>query len=441
MTESRDAGRYRRAAWASTAHVLSRAAGLLVMLASVPLTLPYLGAERFGLWMLLASLVGLLGFLDLGVGNALVNGVAVASTRDDAEGLRRTIGDGLAVMLVIATLIGGVTASLAGLGPLAAWLKVVDPALADELRTAALQFAGWFALQLFSASILRIFAGLQRAYIAHLAVAAGYCVSLLALFCAARAQAPIPVLLAATLGVNALAPLPLLAVLAREKLVRWPWRVPAQRALPLLRSGGLFLLLQIGVMVGWSVDPLIISRALGLADVAIYSVAQRVFQFVTQPLMILNAPLWAAYAEAQARGDRGFVARTLRASLLRTGLLAAAGAAVLLLAAPALLQWWTRSTVTPPFSLLLLFALWSVVEATGNAFAMFLNGAGIVRAQVAAVLLFCLLALPAKVWLAARFGVSGVVLAGLAAYLLTMPLGYWLVGRREISRALATGAT
>jgi len=44
--------------------------------------------------MTIASFVGMLTFLDLGVGNALTNKVAEAAAQDNAESLRRTISGG-----------------------------------------------------------------------------------------------------------------------------------------------------------------------------------------------------------------------------------------------------------------------------------------------------------------------------------------------------------
>src|SRR5690348_9345829 len=60
---STDAGRsnerYRRAALAGIMASASRAIRLLNSIVAVPITIGYLGAERFGLWMSLSSLIAL----------------------------------------------------------------------------------------------------------------------------------------------------------------------------------------------------------------------------------------------------------------------------------------------------------------------------------------------------------------------------------------------
>jgi len=89
----------------------------------------------------------------------------------------------------------------------------------------------------------------------------------------------------------------------------------------LVSAGGLFLLLQIGVMLNTGADGLIVSSNLGVAQVAAFSLVQRLFQFSSQPMSIMNAPLWGAYSDADARGDKGFIKRTLFLSLRNTSFL------------------------------------------------------------------------------------------------------------------------
>lgn len=50
---------------------------VLASLITVLLTYNYLGAERYGLWMVLILIIGMMGFADLGIGNGLVFTVSV----------------------------------------------------------------------------------------------------------------------------------------------------------------------------------------------------------------------------------------------------------------------------------------------------------------------------------------------------------------------------
>lgn len=394
---------------------------MAVMVLSVSLTLPYLGAQRFGVWMTVASLAGMLSFLGLGVGSALTNHVARRAAQGEPALLRQAISGGLGFLLMIGAGVG------AGLWLLATWLpwevliKADDPALLAEARDAARLFAILFGCNLFTTGIQSVFSGLQRTFEVYLASALGSLFSLGALWFAAQSQAGIPVLLLATLGIQSLAISLLFGLLLRRaqfSLNEISTAVEQERS-GLIQVGGLFLVLQIGTMIGWGADSLIISAALGPAQVAVYSIVQRLFQFVTQPLAIINMPLWGAYADAHAKGDVTFIRRTLKASMLLTLAASAIGVLVVFASSDWILHHWTRGRVEVPALFIAIFALWTVFECCGGAFAMFLNGVQIVRQQVIVVIVFCVLVLPLKIFGIRELGLIAIPLVAVTVYALT----------------------
>src|ERR1035437_1553951 len=80
--------RYRRAAATAIATFAAKGANMLVLLISVPLTVGYLGQERYGLWMTITSTLSVLSFADLGVGNGIGNAVAFAMGKSDYRAVR-----------------------------------------------------------------------------------------------------------------------------------------------------------------------------------------------------------------------------------------------------------------------------------------------------------------------------------------------------------------
>lgn len=413
--------RYRLAAWAILANFVSKGAALAVMVLSVSLTIPYLGAQRFGIWMTIASLAGLLSFLGMGVGNALTNHVAVRSAQRDPALLRQAISGGLGFLLVIGLAVGISLFLVAGWLPWAALIKVDDTVHLHEARDAAKLFAVLFGLSLFTSGIQSVFAGLQQTYEVYFASTIGSVLAIGCLWVCVKAQAGIPLLLASTLGVQSLSTLILMVVLVKRELfslseIKFSIK---QEACGLIRIGGLFFALQIGTMIGWGADALIISSSLGPAQVAIYSITQRLFQFVSQPLTIFNLPLWGAYADAYSKGDVGFILRTLRASMLMTFFGALLGAVLLFAGGERLLSYWTHGNLEVPILLIGLVALWTVVECCGGAFAMFLNGVQVIGQQVVVVIVFCLLVLPLKLIGVEHLGLIAIPMATIGAYLLT----------------------
>jgi len=312
--------------------------------------------------------------------------------------------------------------------------RLPDAALAAEARTAMFVFAILFGINLCSSGLLRILAGQQRSFEANMLSAGAAGLACLTLWWASSVQAGVPWLLLATFGVQALAGLAAGALLSRRRhliLAEAYAAFNAERA-HLLRAGALFLLLQIGAMLGWGSDSVLLALLRGPGEVAAFVVGLRLFQFASQPFAMLNAPLWASYADARARGDTQFVRLTLKRSALVSLVGAGVVSAGLWIAGPRLIATWTQGVITIAPTVLALFAIWTVLEVIGNAFGTYLNGCGIVREQVAVMLLFCLLVLPLKVWLGSSFGGAGLLVASISAYLVVIVGSYGFVFRSRV---------
>lgn len=440
--DGRASERYRRAAWAAVSNVGSRGLSMLLVVLAVHLTVPYLGPERFGVWATFASMAAMLSLLDLGVGNALVNRIAQAAAKSDAPGMRRTVTGGAGILAVIGVAAGAALLLVASVIPWGRAFKLTDAVLVAEAEQAGYVFAAVFGLNLFSSGLLRILAGQQRSHVANLVSGLGTALACLALFAAADRHSGIGWLIGVTFGVQTVVGLSAGGVLVRSGMLRMrgSWAAMNSERPHLLKTGSLFIVLQLGTMLGWSSDSLILASLQGAGEVAVYAVAMRLFLFASQPFAVINAPLWAAYADACARHDTAFIRITLKRSLLASFLGCSAVSCLLFFAAPALIARWTHETIAVPTLVLALFAGWTVLEASGNAFGTYLNGCGIVRQQVWVVLAFCAVVLPLKVVLGATWGAAGILAASIFAYVLVVVGLYATVFRARVLLPLGASA-
>ena len=142
----------------------------------------------------------------------------------------------------------------------------------------------------------------------------------------------------------------------------------------------------------------------------------QMFGLISTVLNMALSPLWPAYGEAIARGDHDWVKQTLYRSIILSVGLAAFLSTVLVFAGPWLLKLWVGKEINPPFLLILGLGTWKVVEAGGNAMAMFLNGANVVGLQIGLASAMGGTAIVLKVLLVGRFGVSGAPWSVIVAY-------------------------
>ncbi|MEG8053605.1 hypothetical protein QP185_10735 [Sphingomonas aerolata] len=87
--------------------------------------------------------------------------------------------------------------------------------------------------------------------------------------------------------------------------------------------------------------------------------------------------------------------------------------------------------------MMIAFALWTVIDCTANALAMFLNGAHIIRPQLLTVGVFVVLAIPIKIAVIGRYGIAAIPLVTVAIYLLTLAVVYTVSLRAAILNILS----
>lgn len=438
--QGRSDERHRRIFLAAVASVFSKVVILGTSLISVPLTLHYLGTERYGLWMTISSVIAMLSFADLGVGSGLLSAIAEANGKDDDKAISRYISSafvilsGIAVLILLGFYITDLFVSWAD------FFNVKSPLAVQESGTAIAVFMLCFAINIPAGIIQRVQMGLQMGFIANLWQAAGSILGLIAVLIVIHFEMGLPWLVGAMAGVP-------VVVAFFNSLVFFSYTKPRLKPrLSLIsptamkkiaHTGLLFLVLQLAVTVAFASDNIVIAKILGADAVAQYAVSDKLFSVIPMLLGMVLMPLWPAYGEAISRGDSGWIRKTFKKSLLLSLLFSSVVGVILLFWAQAILNVWVgHDEVIPPFILLLGLALWKVCEAGGIALAMFLNGAHIVKLQVILSVLFATIAIILKILLVEKIGISGTVWATVVAYSLMILLPYFFLFPRILKRII-----
>src|SRR5580698_319715 len=416
----RGAERNRRAAITGGTAVLARVVQVSTSLITIPLTIHYLGNERFGLWMTISSVLAMANFADFGIGNGVLNTVADAFGKNDFDRIRAAISSGFAVLGAVGLLLLALFASTFFWVSWADVFRVASAQARTEAAPALMVFAFCFALNIPLDLVQRAQLGLQQGFRMNLWQVCGSVAGLASVIAGIRLHAGLPFLVAALAG----APVAATAlntfhffVVSRPDLRPRSQFVSRDAISRIVTIGTLFFVLQLVAAVAFSADNVIIARILGASSVPDYSIPQRMFSLISIMVVMLVTPLWPAYGEAISRGDIPWVRRTLRRSLVLVFGFAAAASLTMLLIAHRLLAWWIGPRISPPFVLLLGLALWTIVDCCGNTIAMFLNGASIMRFQIIVASIFGVACLAVKIYLTHRYGIVAVPWATLITYL------------------------
>lgn len=414
--------RYQRIGQAIVTGFLGKGVLVLVNLIAVRWVLGYLGAERYGAWMTISSLLAWISIADFGLGNGLITSLSEAyahGRRDVAQRIVATAFWLLAMIAVVLWLILGGVALLIDWG----WVFNVRSFDAQAEVNLAVFVALFITLLGLPMSIIeRIYRAHQEGASANYWSALGSVLSLIALMIATSLRGDLMWLIVAFSGMA-------LAVQMGSALwlFGWhmPWLRPTLAAADMTQSRGLvttslqLFILQIAALVILQTDNLIIARLLGAEAVTPYSVTWRLFNYASL-LMAFTAPvLWPAYAEANARGDVAWMRRAfLRSS--STNLAITVGLSLFLVIIG---QWfvriWTGSeAAVAPFWVFAGMAVWNTISVMTTATFTFLGSLDRLRGPVVYGTLSAIANLIFSIIFAQWYGITGVIWATVLAYAL-----------------------
>jgi O-antigen/teichoic acid export membrane protein len=434
--EERTLGIARGALSTLVAQGISVATGLV----TVPLAIGYLGAERYGAWATVGSLLAWLTVADLGIGNQLTNSLSAARGRGDVGEARALVSTAtFALVAIAAVLVAASAASWWGLD----WPRIFNVAGARAVREVAP--AAGIALLGFSAAFPlavadRVYTSYQDGAIANAWNVGASLAGLVALFVATRTDGGLVAVVGATtaagLAVRGASAAWLFS--ARRPELR-PARadVTRERLLHFGARGSEFFLVQIAALVLFSTDNLIIAQVLGAEAVTPYAVAWRLFALPGMAFTAAFPYLWAAYAEALARGDNAWVLRAVRWSVVWGTLLVAALSIPLVVFGRELIRFWAGQAAVPPFATLAWLGAWNLVLTPMNALVCMLNATGKIRWQVYVGAATALANVAVSIWWARVFGISGVIAATVVTYLLCAVGPATVVARRTLRKLSA----
>jgi O-antigen/teichoic acid export membrane protein len=433
--------RTRRAIITAITNAGELTSAMILALMSVLVALPYLGTERFGIWMTVASFTAALSFLDFGIGNALITRIAAAAASERPSETVQAVTGGLGLMFLVGCLSSLMLALTALKLP---WDQVVPSlstnyTLLAEIRQTGTIFGVSFGVYLFSAAIKKVYLGLQLAYIGHATSIIFNCLAFVFLIFAAGQRASVPVLLAITFALPSIGPLALLQPLrVKYRFLQPPLLISAvvREAGGLARVGGMFAVIQFGVLIHTASEMPLIAFFVGPTAVALYSVSQRFYQYCLLPIRLLSGALWGGYADAYTRGDRHFLGKALKKQTALACLFVSLLVFPLAFTQNVLVRLWTSGSINVPTNLTVVLAAWATLDAVTIPLAIFMNGCGKLRPQVAASIFLLFTQFPAKVFALATYGLTAMVIMSVCFQALAVLLFFFVIYREDIFEPL-----
>jgi O-antigen/teichoic acid export membrane protein len=362
----------------------SKATNVLSGLITVPITLPYLGFEQFGIWMALTGFVAFLSLSDFGLSIGMQTKLTACMGKDDRETPSALISTTLipisAIVLVLCVFATLIVPSLD-------ITKII--AITEKNNVAILLLSTQvtiitFAIGLFSGVIQRIFEGYQDGFTSNIFLAVGRILSLISVFICVDLALPLPYMIGLYMG------LPFLTMTiaggwlfySRKWLRPSISKVDFQQLRSITKIGGLAFSAQVGATIMSSGPLLVLSSRYGAEAIIPFAITQRLLSVTSLFLSAILAPLWPAFGEAKARGDWHWVVSTFKKSIYLSIAVACVSFFIAAIFGQDIISFWSGSKdAVPSWYLLIVCSIWMIIFALIRATSMLLNGTGSFKGQ------------------------------------------------------------
>ncbi len=419
-----------------------RGVSMAINLVLVPMTLAYLNQTRYGIWLILSSIIGWVNLMDIGLGNGLRNEFARAVAVNDRDLARTQISTTYAC---VAAIIGVLIAAFFLVNPLLHWAGILNTpeSMEPELHRLASVVFVFFCLRLLFGLIGTVLLADQKPARSNLLDVLAAMMSLAGVYALTRIPGVGSLF---WLGFVISASAAAVPLAANFWLFRGRYRALApsvrffrfDQARRLISLGVQFFLLQIAGVVIFATSNLVITQYFGPSEVVPYNIAFKYYGVASMAFAVILTPFWSAFTDAYTRGDTPWITMTMRK--LKIAWLTLAAVMILMTSvADFAYALWVGPGVKVPFLLSASMAVYVLIVAWNSIFGYFINGTGKITLQLWVALPVALTVIPLAIFFSTRLalGSAGVMLAICATLLPTCFL--WPLQARKIIAGTAKG--
>jgi O-antigen/teichoic acid export membrane protein len=384
----------------------------------IPITINYVNPTQYGIWLTLSSVMAWFGFFDIGFGQGLRNKLVEAVAVGDDELGKVLVSTTYAILVII---MGCIVVLFFFINSYLDWSKILSAPdqMAGSLSILALTVLGFVSVQLILQLINTVAFANQEPVITSLNSFLGNALALLAIGLLvefttgnllylgfALSGAPVIVLILSSV------------VLYATKYRRY---APALNKVDFSHYGELaslglkFFILQIGAVILFQTNVIIINQLFGPLEVTKYSIAFKYFGAVFMLFGIIISPLWSAFTDAWIKDDTFWVKNTLR-KLKRIYGFFVVGLVIMLIISNEVYRFLVAESVIIPFTLSLIVAVSIALQIWQSIFLQFLNGISKVMLQLYVVIVISVVNIPLAIQLGNLFGTAGVVLSSVILF-------------------------
>jgi len=350
----------------------------------LPITLSYVDASEYGVWLTLSSIVGWFVFFDIGLTQGLRNKFAEAKVKGENDLAKIFVSTTYAILFLVFTVTWIVFLLT---NAFLDWSKIlnVSQSMRPEVTTLAVIVFTYFCISFVLRIITTVLLADQKPAGSSFIDLAGQILSLAIILVLVKTTEGSIVKLGLAL---CLSPLVIL-IGANLFLFNGMYKrfkpsishVKLSYAKDLFSLGVVFFVIQVANIIQFQTANIIIARNFGTADVTSYNVVHKYFGMLNMIFTIFLTPFWSASTEAFQKQDFQWIRNGIKRYNQLNLALVVVGAVMLVSSNFVYRIWLGEGTVDIPFALSLYGFLFFNTSIFGGKYVSFLNGISALRIQ------------------------------------------------------------
>ena len=395
-------------------NLLGRSWSFVLALLLTPYILSHLDVSEFGTWVLLSIFINsfTLYGLDFGLGTSFIKHISEYYAHEDYDRINRVLFSGLVFYGIF-----GITIVSVGL--------LVEKPLFQLFHISGASDAYFIVLLTCAVSqivtmFLSLFKGIQRMDKSNsLEITISILNALGTVFFLETGWGLFGLAVNALVNVSCALVLGLWAAQRTVPRIALGWHFDGRLLRNMFAYGLKMQVSQLGGLICFRVDKLIVSRFLGIATVSFYEVSSRLTSFMRALPLVMVSALIPATSELGARNDRAKILRTYLLASKYVAMLTVAVAAFLMLEARSVLTFWLGNGFENSVVLVQILAIGYAVNILGGAASQ--TGAGVGRPEfdMRSTLVLAVLNPVFGILLVQQFGAAGAAAGTTLAFVIS----------------------
>lgn len=392
---------------------------ICISLVIVPLTINYIDADRYGIWLTLSSLISWIAFFDIGVTHGFRNKFAEALAKGEITLAKKYVST---TYVTLASIFIPLACILCTLNFFLNWSNIlnISESYNSELQWVFFIIILFFCLNLILSVVRLMLTATQRPAISFSFQTIGQLVSLIFIYILTQHSTPSIINLALCFS-----GIPCLVVIIASFAIfhnkRFKQYTPSLYYIDfslnrnIIGLGIKFFFISLFMVLIFQFMNVIISRVKGPMEVTNYNIAYKYFNVLLMCSMIVLQPFWSSFTDAYTKKDYSWMLNISR-KLEKLALFVIPLVGIMILLSEFIYKIWVKDAVQINLSLTISVAIYVTTTVFANVYMVMINGTGKVGIQMLIYGIAAIISFPLMSLLCKQGGVEAMLLVPTSIY-------------------------